>query len=360
MLGLLLYSIVGILCAPLGSIEHLQIKECKHGQFLLSSRDSYVSKHLINYGEWAEKELQLFLQIVKAGDIVLDVGANIGAFTVPLAKAIGKTGRLYAFEPQRIIFQRLNANIAINDLTNVRTHLTAVGSEISTIPVPVIDYSIETNFAAISLANRSLFINILHENVPVTTLDSMDFKTAYSIHDCPSFIKIDVELMESEVLIGGRNLIQRCKPLLYIENSCIMTSRPLIELLYDMNYIPYWDIQFAYNREVFEGIIEDTNPGHYAINMFCIPKSRMYDTEWNDNQGHDYSVNYNIENNYSSTSNNSNNNSNRKESMKKGGIKMIGYELIERDKPYLHMYFNGQYIQGGNETTCDDGSMWYE
>ena len=56
--------------------------------------------YMDTYGEWAEGELNLFLQIVRPGDIVLDVGANIGAFTVPLAKRVGMSGRIYAFEPQ--------------------------------------------------------------------------------------------------------------------------------------------------------------------------------------------------------------------------------------------------------------------
>jgi hypothetical protein len=60
------------------ALNHLQIKSCKHGDFLLSTQDNHVSRHLLIYGEWAEYELELFLQIIKPGDIVLDVGANIG------------------------------------------------------------------------------------------------------------------------------------------------------------------------------------------------------------------------------------------------------------------------------------------
>lgn len=54
------------------------ITDCKHGRFLLNSQDIVISRHLHLYGEWAEMELQVFLSIVKANDIVLDIGANIG------------------------------------------------------------------------------------------------------------------------------------------------------------------------------------------------------------------------------------------------------------------------------------------
>lgn len=128
----------------------LKLKTCKHGDFLLSTADTHVSRHLNTYGEWAEIELQLFLQIIKPGDIVLDIGANIGAFTVPLANKVGNFGRVYAIEPQR------NANIAFDELSNVITLWSAVGNESGTVDVPLIDYTHEGNYAAISLADPAL------------------------------------------------------------------------------------------------------------------------------------------------------------------------------------------------------------
>ena len=53
------------------------------------------------------------------GYISLDVGANIGCHTVPFAKLVGESGRVVAFEPQRLVFQNLCANLALNALTNV-------------------------------------------------------------------------------------------------------------------------------------------------------------------------------------------------------------------------------------------------
>ncbi len=215
----------------------LFVKTCKHGSFLLSKHDLHVSKHLEVYGEWAEQELQLFFSIIKPGDVVLDVGANIGAFTVPLARAVGPTGRIHAFEPQRVIYQRLTANVAINGLYNVHTYLSAVGNHTSTINVPSIDYSYDANFAAISLLDVSFGSSF--ETVPVFALDEIDFtnKDSATRNNCPSLVKIDVELMERYVLQGARSLVNRCKPILYVENPCVMTSPPLVSLIYELGIL---------------------------------------------------------------------------------------------------------------------------
>ena len=312
---------------------HIIVKECKHGQFLLSTMDNHVSAHLLRYGEWAERELQLFLSVVKPGDTVLDVGANIGAFTVPLAKAVGPSGRVYAFEPQRVIFQRMNANIALNGQSNVHTYLAAVGSERGMLKVPSIDYSVAANFAAVSLADQSVFSNLMHETVPVLALDDL-FPTA-SVNDrtCPSFIKVDVELMERYVLEGARQLLQRCQPVLYLENPCVMTSLPLVELLYELNYSPFWDIQPGFNIDNYAQNKENFAPNQYAINTIGIPNSRLRGAQENASA----------------------------ESGRGGNeIAMVNFIRIEKDRPFLHDYFDGRYKQSGNMTSCGETGNTYE
>ena len=68
-------------------------------------------------GEWSELEYTFFSHFVQKGDIVIDGGANIGAFTIPLAKKVGKSGVVYAFEAQRVLSQLLSANVALNEVS---------------------------------------------------------------------------------------------------------------------------------------------------------------------------------------------------------------------------------------------------
>jgi len=72
-------------------------------------------------------ELSLFGKLAKRGDTICDIGAHIGAYTVPLAAAIGAEGTVHAFEPFRLVFQLLMANVAVNGLSNVYGHQMAPG-----------------------------------------------------------------------------------------------------------------------------------------------------------------------------------------------------------------------------------------
>src|SRR5579862_896137 len=99
-----------------------RLKDCRHGRMLFNVNDQYVGRSLDLYGEYSEGEIDFFKQVVQPGDTVLEIGANIGSHTVFFAKAVGREGTVQAFEPQRLIFQTLCANIALNNLENVKTY----------------------------------------------------------------------------------------------------------------------------------------------------------------------------------------------------------------------------------------------
>ncbi len=97
---------------------HLRISRCRHGHMLYNLQDVYIGRSFDLYGEFSQGEVRLFSQILQPGMVALDVGANIGAHTVWMARAVGPTGRVIAFEPQRSIFEMMCANLAINAIGN--------------------------------------------------------------------------------------------------------------------------------------------------------------------------------------------------------------------------------------------------
>ena len=146
------------------------LKPCKYGTMLFNKNDSYVGKSYENYGEWKEGEVVLFKQIIREGQIVLDVGANIGQNTLFFSQAVGITGEVHAFEPQRLFFQTLCANVALNSIVNVYAHQAAVGAATGSIRVPVASpWQEEANFAALALRDYQS-----GEEVPLASLDSLD------------------------------------------------------------------------------------------------------------------------------------------------------------------------------------------
>src|SRR5580704_19607430 len=80
------------------------LKECRYGRMLYLRGDIYIGRSLELYGEYGQSENALFAQLLASDQIAIEVGANIGAHTVHLAKLVGPGGTVLAFEPQRPIF----------------------------------------------------------------------------------------------------------------------------------------------------------------------------------------------------------------------------------------------------------------
>ncbi len=236
------------------------LRDCRYGRMLFLTRDHYIGRSLAAYGEYCEGESIVFRQIVGPGHIVVEVGANIGAHTVHLAKLAGPGGAVHAFEPQRIIFQLLCANIALNDLHNVYAHQAAAGRAAGLLKTLPLDYGAVNNFGGLSLIGVEI-----GESVPVITLDS---------HELPSlrFLKIDVEGMEIDVLLGAQRTIAQHRPFLYVENDRRANSEQLITLIESYGYDLWWHLPTLHNPDNFAGHAEDIFPGVISINLFCAPK----------------------------------------------------------------------------------------
>jgi FkbM family methyltransferase len=138
---------------------------------------------------------------------VLDIGANLGSFTLPLAKANPHL-TFHAFEPQRIVYYQLCGNTLINGLDNVYNHELALSVLSDSVTVQLPDYSLETNIGAFSIDEEvreneyecqtaDKFVSIQTE--PLDDLNYINVR----------LLKIDVEGHELEVLEGGIETIKR-------------------------------------------------------------------------------------------------------------------------------------------------------
>ena len=173
----------------IGIGDRLVIQECKYGPFLLSTMDTFIEKSMITYGEWSDASLQVARSFIKSGDVVVDVGASIGALTIPLAKLVGSEGSVLAFEPQRVLSQQLAANAVLNHVSNIEIINAAVGNhEELLIEVPKVNYSMKGDFGSVSLLNNWKSAGALVELVPFLRLDNVLIVEGTK---CPSFIKID-------------------------------------------------------------------------------------------------------------------------------------------------------------------------
>ena len=238
----------------------------RYGYILYNKNDTYVGRSVEQYGEYGETEASLLKQICQPNDIVVEVGANIGSLTVPMAMAVGNDGMVLAFEPQPIVFQTLCANLALNSLTNVRCFRSAVGSEGGHIFIPGIRYDMEGNFGGVSVDGFDEGFK-----VPKVTLDEI-----LEIPRC-KMIKIDVEGMEAEVVAGAAETIKKFRPILYVENDRVEKSKQLIELLWSMEYKLVWHLTPLFNPENFAGNKENVFGTVVSVNMLCVPNEKNID-----------------------------------------------------------------------------------
>ncbi len=188
-----------------------------------------------------ERPTVLALQkLVRPGDVIFDIGANIGAHTLGLARSAGPTGRVFAFEPADFAFTKLKRNLALNPELESRTqaHQILLAAEPAA-PCPPVIYASWPLVADDSVhpKHRGRLVTTLHASVG--TLDSFIAHEGINRLD---LVKIDVDGDEYPVLKGGIRTVARFHPVLVMEMSpYIHTGRnhgfaALIALLRDAGY----------------------------------------------------------------------------------------------------------------------------
>lgn len=148
--------------------------------------------------------------LVTRGDAVVDVGANWGLYAARLAKLVGAHGQVDAFEPHPVHAGTLNALARARP--QLRVHAMALASEAGTaeLHVPIVAGRHVTALASLGVPAASVEHDVVA--VPVDTLDA-----TLSGRRGPSFVKIDVEGLELEVLRGGERTLRATRPTLLVE-----------------------------------------------------------------------------------------------------------------------------------------------
>lgn len=234
---------------------------------LYNVNDTHVGRSLDLYGEWCEAEVELFSRLLRPGDVAVDVGANVGAHTVALARLVGPRGTVVAFEPQRVIFQALCANVAINSLPNVFCYQSAVGERAGAMVVPPLDPTTEQNFGGFGISGYEQ-----GEPVNIVALDDLPLRRC-------RLIKVDVEGMELGVIRGAASLIQRCWPILYVENNRPDRSEELVRHIYALGYDLFWHRTPVFNPSNFFGNATNVFGGEMSENMLCLPHNSLHAVE---------------------------------------------------------------------------------
>ena len=185
------------------SFSHLQTDyaEVFGNKLFLNKKGLALS--ISHYGTYEELEAKIMEEKIKVGSIVVDVGANIGLHTLNMARIVGNTGRVFAFEPDPSNFEILGENVKINNYQNIILEEKAVGDKHGRVTLYQSDHP----------GNHRLFAQTKQAKgeveVELTSLDKyfIDSNLAEKIN----FIKIDVEGLEFSVLNGMKNILKNNK-----------------------------------------------------------------------------------------------------------------------------------------------------
>jgi FkbM family methyltransferase len=199
-----------------------ELVRCQDADYLLLSTHDAISDHLRHRGTWEPHLVAISRMFVHGitAPLILDIGANLGAYAVPLARAIdGAGGTIYAYEPQRIVYYQLCGNLFLNSLDNVIAYCMAIGDVDGSVDVPALDFGKSSNVGGFSLLDniRSKTDGVVVQSgkpataTPLSRLDSLSFPKS------PCLIKIDVEGYDRKVLAGGVQLLESSQfpPLLF-------------------------------------------------------------------------------------------------------------------------------------------------
>jgi FkbM family methyltransferase len=238
----------------------IAVKQCRHGLFAYNVNDLYIGRSLDEYGEWSEEELSILFQVLKPGAVVVDVGANIGTHTVALAKHVTATGAVFAFEPQRLTFQLLCANVALNALINVKCVNAAVSDVRGEVLIPTIDPTRAANFGGLKSEGHAE-----GDRTDAVRIDELQLARCH-------LIKIDVEGLEARVLAGAQQTIARFRPVLFVENNTEQGSPAILETLDGLAYNCWWHIADNYSPRNYFGHPERLFPPYFEANLLCFPK----------------------------------------------------------------------------------------
>jgi FkbM family methyltransferase len=172
------------------------------GNFIVFPNDA-ITQHLKSGKPWEPHFKTVVQHLVKEGDTVIDCGANFGYNSVIMGKQIGDTGKLFAFEPQRIINQQLNGNLILNNIYNASVIHAALGNKEGLTTMSPVHYDRDwVNIGDTSVGEGG-------DEVQIITLDMIDSQ--------PNFIKMDVQGYELFALQGAENTLKQSLPDIFIE-----------------------------------------------------------------------------------------------------------------------------------------------
>jgi FkbM family methyltransferase len=241
-------------------LPHSTVQSIKKRHYLRLLRSSLLER---------EPELRVVRYLVKPGDSVIDIGANVGVYSKILSELVGLDGHVYSIEPFPPTFDILCYNVKKLRLDNVEPINVAVSDSqaVVTMALPYDSSGAETHYRASIITDRAEEGKTETANVQATTIDSRFLSAAGTI----SFIKCDVEGHEPACIKGAAKFLARSQPAWLIEVSgepddTDSAAHGVFKILRDQGYFAWW----------FDGSkLRKRRPGDKSTNYFFLKDNHI-------------------------------------------------------------------------------------
>lgn len=247
------------------SASEPQIGRLPGGAKMRLDLGEHVQRWIYFFGVYEKETVDWFRSNLRPGMVVLDIGANVGQYTLIAARDVGPNGRVHAFEPNPISYQALTSNIEINSFSNVSTHALAVSDSAGEVTLYVPD-SDNMGEASLQMSQTG------QRNTTVMSVTIDDWAQNADLGAAPriDIIKIDVQGLESAVLRGARQVILRFCPVIiceFEERWLRDSGTSSVELKHMLN-----ELSYSANRITSHGLSQvATHEVHRCENLVLVP-----------------------------------------------------------------------------------------
>lgn len=175
----------------------IKIKDLWNYKMFLNVTDVGLSHMLLLNGCYEKTETEMLKKMIKPGDVFVDVGSNFGYYTLLASKLVGKSGKVFSFEPDPYNFSLMQRNIKINKCSNVLCVNKAVGEK---------DEKISFYIDVENLGRHNLIPNWSKH---ILTVDQISLDNFLPKGSRVNIVKIDIEGGEELAIKGIKKIIQK-------------------------------------------------------------------------------------------------------------------------------------------------------
>ena len=216
-------------------------RRTRHGVTLRLDLDDYVQRGIF-YDAYEMPELAFVRRALRPGDLMIDVGAHVGIFSLVAARSVGPSGEVHAFEPLDFNVERIIENARLNGFNNIKVNRSAVGARAGEISLGL-DPALPRAESPAWRAGYAVGLAASSVTAPIVSLDDY----ARGLPAGPiRFVKVDVEGYEPDVFEGMRGLLAgRRIRILMMEINLYALSRygygiiEAVRPLQEAGYLPY-------------------------------------------------------------------------------------------------------------------------